>query len=171
MTTWCLSHCLQILCNESGNMLEQLILVATSRKVTGSIPDEVIGFFNWSSIPSSRTMALMPTQPLTEMRGKMWPAPKADNLTAICEPTVYKYWNLDVSQPYGPPWPVTGITSSFLFPSDRWSGNSDDVEFSYVCWRDLKLKNAVFWDMASCNLLEVFQRFGEMFCLHHQDEE
>jgi hypothetical protein len=36
---------------------------ATSRKVTGSIPDEVIVFFNWSN-PSSRTMALSSTQPL-----------------------------------------------------------------------------------------------------------
>jgi hypothetical protein len=28
---------------------------ATGRKVTGSIPDEIIGFFNWPN-PSSRTM-------------------------------------------------------------------------------------------------------------------
>jgi hypothetical protein len=38
---------------------------ATSRKVPGSIPD-VIGFFNWPN-PSSPTMALGQTQPLTEM--------------------------------------------------------------------------------------------------------
>jgi hypothetical protein len=36
---------------------------ATSRKVAGTIPDELIGFFNWSN-PSSRTMALRSTQPL-----------------------------------------------------------------------------------------------------------
>jgi hypothetical protein len=41
--------------------------------------------------PSSRTMALGSTLPLTEMStrnlpgGKGWPARKADNLTAICE--------------------------------------------------------------------------------------
>jgi hypothetical protein len=40
------------------------------------------------------TMALGSTQPLTEMStrnlpgGKWWPAVKADNLTAICEPIV-----------------------------------------------------------------------------------
>jgi hypothetical protein len=39
-------------------------------------------------------MALGSTQPLTEMstrnipEGKEWPARKADNLTAICEPIV-----------------------------------------------------------------------------------
>jgi hypothetical protein len=65
----------------------------TSRKVTDSIPDDVIGFFNLP-IPSSRTMSLRSTQLLTEMStrnlpgGKERPARKADNLTAICEPTV-----------------------------------------------------------------------------------
>jgi hypothetical protein len=66
---------------------------ATSRKVAGPIPDEVIGFFNWPN-PSSRTMALGSTQPLTEMstrnllRGKGRPVRGADNLTTICEPIV-----------------------------------------------------------------------------------
>jgi hypothetical protein len=54
-----------------------------------------IGFLNWPN-PSSRTMALGPTQPLTEMStrnlpgagGGGRPARGADNLTAICEPTV-----------------------------------------------------------------------------------
>jgi hypothetical protein len=40
---------------------------ATSRKVVGSIPDEVIGFFFNLPNPSSRTMALGSTQPLTQM--------------------------------------------------------------------------------------------------------
>jgi hypothetical protein len=39
---------------------------ATNRKVAGSIPDEVTGFFIWTN-PSSRTMALGSTQRLTEM--------------------------------------------------------------------------------------------------------
>jgi hypothetical protein len=44
--------------------------------------------------PSSRTMALVSTEPLTEMStrnlhgGKGRPARKAENLTAICEPIV-----------------------------------------------------------------------------------
>jgi hypothetical protein len=52
-----------------------------------------LDFFNGPN-PSSRTMALWSTQPLTEMstrnlsRSKGRPALKADKLTAICEPIV-----------------------------------------------------------------------------------
>jgi hypothetical protein len=64
-----------------------------SRKVAGSISDEVIGFFSWPN-PSSRTVALVSTQPLTEMStrnllgAKGRPARRTDSLTAICEPIV-----------------------------------------------------------------------------------
>jgi hypothetical protein len=60
-----------------------------SRDVASSFPGEVIGFFNWPN-PSSRNMALLSTQPLTEMStrksswGESQPARKVDNLTAIC---------------------------------------------------------------------------------------
>jgi hypothetical protein len=53
-------------------------------------------------------MALELTQPLTEMStwnfpgGKWRPVLKADNLTAICEPNVYKYEIFDVSKLYRP---------------------------------------------------------------------
>jgi hypothetical protein len=52
-----------------------------------------VDFFNLPK-PSSRTMALGLTQPLTEMSTENLPggkgrlARKADNLTAICEPIV-----------------------------------------------------------------------------------
>jgi hypothetical protein len=52
-------------------------------------------FFNRPN-PSSSTMALVYTQPLTEMStrnipgGKGRPARKADNLIVICKPIVYK---------------------------------------------------------------------------------
>jgi hypothetical protein len=66
---------------------------ATSREVAGSIPDEVIAFFNCPN-HSSHTIALGSIQLLTEMSasnlpgGKERPARKANNLTAICEPIV-----------------------------------------------------------------------------------
>jgi hypothetical protein len=61
--------------------------------VMGSIPDEVIGFYNARN-PSSHTEALGSAQPVTEKstrnlpRGKGRLALKADNLTAIYEPTL-----------------------------------------------------------------------------------
>jgi hypothetical protein len=64
-----------------------------SRKIAGSIPDEVTAFFSWPN-PSSRTLALGSTQLLTEMStrnlpgGKEQPAGKADNHTIIREPNV-----------------------------------------------------------------------------------
>jgi hypothetical protein len=67
---------------------------ATSRKDTGSSPDEVDFFSNLPN-PFSRTMALGSTQPLIEMstrnvpEGKGGPAGRADNLTTIHEPIFY----------------------------------------------------------------------------------
>jgi hypothetical protein len=63
---------------------------ATSLKIADSIPDEIIRFFNLPN-PFSHTMALGSTQPLTQLitrnlpGGKGRTAPKAENLTAICE--------------------------------------------------------------------------------------
>jgi hypothetical protein len=65
-------------------------------------PDEV-DFFNLPS-PSSRTMALGSTQPLTEMSirnlpgGEKRPARRADNRAAIYEPNVRKCRSLNLSQ-------------------------------------------------------------------------
>jgi hypothetical protein len=73
------------------------VCYATSRKVAGSIADEIIGFFSWPN-RSSRTTVLGSTQRLTEMStsnlpgGKGRPARKTDNLSTICEPTVQKMW-------------------------------------------------------------------------------
>jgi hypothetical protein len=65
-------------------------------------------------------MALGSTQPLTEMctrnipgGGEGRPARKADNLTAICEPIVYKMWEPQHLTSLWPPRPVTGIPLPF----------------------------------------------------------
>jgi hypothetical protein len=70
-------------------------LHATSWKVAGSIPGEVIAFFffNWPN-PSNSTMALGSAQSLTEMRtrnfpgGKWRPACKADTPPPSVSPVV-----------------------------------------------------------------------------------
>jgi hypothetical protein len=69
-------------------------------------------------------MALASTQPLTEMKkwvpgiflgGKGRPALKADNLTAISEPTVYKMWK---PQRLTALWtPTASYRDSFTFTS------------------------------------------------------
>jgi hypothetical protein len=67
------------------------------------VPDEA-DFFNLPN-PSSRTMILRSTQPLTEMStrnlpgGKKRPARRGDNLAAIYEPNVSKCESLNLSQP------------------------------------------------------------------------
>jgi hypothetical protein len=56
-----------------GHAVAWLRHYTTSLKFMGSIPDEVIEFFNWPN-PSSCTVALGSTQPLTEMRTRNFPA-------------------------------------------------------------------------------------------------
>jgi hypothetical protein len=59
----------------SGFVARRLGHCATSRKIAGSIPYEVIGIFN-SFDPSSRTMALGSIHHLTEMSTRNLPGGK-----------------------------------------------------------------------------------------------
>jgi hypothetical protein len=68
-------------------------------------------------------MAPESAQPLTEMStsnlpgGKGQPARRADNFTAVSRLS-RKCGSLDVSQPYGPSWPVTGIALLLPYPTN-----------------------------------------------------
>jgi hypothetical protein len=103
----------------------------TSRKVTGSIPDEIIGFFNLHNL-SSRTVALGSTQPLTEMStrnllgGKGRPVRKAHNLTATCEPIV---WEIRAPQRLITLWVFTaGYRDNFSFYHTIFRANETSVK-------------------------------------------
>jgi hypothetical protein len=78
-------------CHKEGYAVVQwLRRWATNWKVVGSIPNGVIGIFHWHN-PSGRTMALVLTEPVTEMStrnisgGYRRPVHRADNLaTFMC---------------------------------------------------------------------------------------
>jgi hypothetical protein len=91
---------------------------ATSRKVAGSNPNEVIRFYIWLN-PPSRTMTLSSIQSLTEMSSRNFPGGKerplsVSRLSRECE-------NLDASEPSGSPRPVTEI--ALCFSNNRFFPN------------------------------------------------
>jgi len=92
-----------------------LQICATNWKAAGSIPDGVIGIFDWHN-PSGHTMSLGLTQPLieTSTQNISWGVKAADNLTTL----MYRLsWNLGASTYWNPQGlfrPVMGLLYLYL---------------------------------------------------------
>ena len=95
------------ICNSRGRAVAQWLRhYATNRQVAGSIPDYVIGIFQWYNT-SGHTMALGSNQPLKEMStryisgGKGARCIRLTNLPPSCA-VVMKSGNLNFLEPSGP---------------------------------------------------------------------
>lgn len=55
----------------------------------------------------------------------------------------------------------------YMYPASRCT-IPEDVIFSSTAWQHQTFKTAAFWDVTFCSLVDVYKRFGWMWCIHLQ---
>jgi hypothetical protein len=147
-TNFCPSHRLK------AQAAAQLRPCATSRKVTGSIPDDVIEIFHWHN-PSGRNMALGLNQPLTEMSTKNISLRVKATSTKGWQPyhhPVLLSWNLGTLNswnPLGHSRPTTGMLylCNYLTTSNLivWRGTTN-LRLSLYLWMLKAFSWQKYWE-------------------------
>jgi hypothetical protein len=125
---------------------------AASRKVAGSSLDQVIEFFNLAN-PSSRSLALVLIQPLTEsIRKSFWGVKRGRRVKLTTSPPsvslLSRQWGiLDDSQPYSLPRPVRGIALLYftLISSSFASYIVPIIPLIYLDWILYSLQFPLFY--------------------------
>jgi hypothetical protein len=112
-------------------MAQWLRHCATNRKIAGSIPDGVTGFFHWYN-PSGHTVALRSTQPLT---------------CHLHVPIVLKSGSLNLLEPSGPVTACNGIALPNILLSlhkREWDGINENLKGNLYIVRQFLTKHQKF---------------------------